>query len=258
MKGILIDVSKCIGCGACREACRVQNNLPETDDKELSSRTFTVLKTAGELNYRRLCMHCLDPTCASVCPVGAFRKTAAGPVIYAAERCMGCRYCMVACPFGVPRYEWDKPLPLVRKCTMCSDRVLAGGVTACSEACPTAATLFGDRDTLIKEARARIAAEPAKYVDRIYGVEEAGGTSVLYISPVTFEKLGLPDSVGKEPLPLLTYAVLSKIPHFVAFGSVFLGGVWWITNRRAEVARAEKEEQRNGGRKQAEGKGARS
>jgi formate dehydrogenase iron-sulfur subunit len=183
MKGILFDVTKCIGCGACRDACRVQNNLPETDDKELSSRTFTVLKTAGELNYRRLCMHCLDPTCASVCPVGAFRKTAAGPVIYAAERCMGCRYCMVACPFGVPRYEWDKPLPLVRKCTMCSDRVLAGGVTACSEACPTAATLFGDHDTLIKEARARIAAEPGKYVDRIYGVEEAGGTSVLYISP---------------------------------------------------------------------------
>ena len=158
----------------------------------------------------------------------------------------------------MPRYEWDKPLPLVQKCTMCSDRVLAGGVTACSEACPTAATLFGDRDTLIKEARARIAAEPGKYVDRIYGVEEAGGTAVLYISPVPFEKLGLPDGVGREPLPLLTYAVLSKIPHFVAFGSVFLGGVWWITNRRAEVARAEQEEQRNGGRKQAQGKGARS
>jgi formate dehydrogenase iron-sulfur subunit len=247
MKGILIDVSKCIGCGACREACRVKNNLPESNDTDLSARTYTVVKTTGEVNYRRMCMHCLDPTCASVCPVGAFRKTAAGPVTYAAERCMGCRYCMVACPFSVPRYEWDKPLPLVQKCNMCSDRVLAGGVTACSEACPTGATAFGERTELIREARARIVAEPVKYVNRVYGRDEVGGTSVLYLSTVPFEQLGLQTDLDQKPLPLLTFRVLSKIPHLVALGSVALGGVWWITNRRAEVARAENGNKRQNG-----------
>lgn len=252
MKGILIDVSKCIGCGACREACRVQNNLPESNDTDLSARTYTVVKTTGEVNYRRMCMHCLDPTCASVCPVGAFRKTAAGPVIYAAERCMGCRYCMVACPFSVPRYEWDKPLPLVQKCNMCADRVDGGGVPACAEACPTGATAFGERTELIREARARIVAEPVKYVNRVYGRDEVGGTSVLYLSTVPFEQLGLQTDLDQKPLPLLTFRVLSKIPHLVALGSVALGGVWWITNRRAEVARAE-----NGNKRQNDQGGGR-
>ena len=247
MKGILIDVSKCIGCGACREACRVQNNLPESNDTDLSARTYTVVKTTGEVNYRRMCMHCLDPTCASVCPVGAFRKTAAGPVVYAAERCMGCRYCMVACPFSVPRYEWDKPLPLVQKCNMCADRVGAGGAPACAEACPTGATAFGERTELIREARARIVAEPVKYVNRVYGRDEVGGTSVLYLSTVPFERLGLQTDLDQKPLPLLTFRVLSKIPHLVALGSVALGGVWWITNRRAEVARAENGNKRQNG-----------
>jgi formate dehydrogenase iron-sulfur subunit len=239
MKGMLIDVTKCIGCGACRDACRVKNGLPESNDTDLSERTYTVVKTSGDLNYRRMCMHCLDPTCASVCPVGALRKSPLGPVTYAAEKCMGCRYCMVACPFSVPRYEWSKALPLVRKCNMCADRVAVGGTPACAEACPVGATIFGERDELIKEARARIVAEPLKYVRRVYGRDEVGGTSVLYLSPVPFEQIGLRTDLGMRPLPMLTFEVLSKIPHLVALGGVMLGGVWWITNRRAEVARAE-------------------
>ncbi len=239
MKGMVIDTTRCIGCGACREACRAQNYLPESSDTDLSERTYTVVKQQNGVNYRRLCMHCLDPTCASVCPVGALRKDPRGPVTYAAERCIGCRYCMLACPFGVPRYEWTKALPLVRKCTMCAERVLCGGTTACAEACPVGATVFGDRDQLLREARARIAAEPKKYVNRIYGEQEVGGTSVLYLSSVPFEQLALRTDLGKEPLPLLTYRVLSRIPHLVALGGVMLGGVWWITRRRIQVARAE-------------------
>src|SRR5512140_1585048 len=163
MKGLLIDITKCIGCGACREACREKNGLPESTDTDLSERTFTVIKTKGGINYRKLCMHCVDPACASACPVGALKKTSHGPVTYDADRCMGCRYCMVACPFGVPRYEWSKALPLVRKCIFCPDRVSKGQPSACAEACPTGATQFGERDELIREAHKRIAAEPGKY-----------------------------------------------------------------------------------------------
>lgn len=239
MKGMLIDITKCIGCGACREACREKNGLPESTDTDLSERTYTVIKTAGEVNYRKLCMHCLDPACASACPVGALKKTALGPVTYAPERCMGCRYCMVACPFGIPRYEWSKANPLVRKCVFCADRLALGKPSACSEACPTGATLFGDRPDLIKEANRRIAAEPGKYVDKVYGVEEVGGTCTLFLSPVPFEKLGMRTDLGTEAMPLKTFRVLSKIPHFVGVGTVLLGGIYWITSRRAEVAAAE-------------------
>jgi len=245
MKGLLIDTTKCIGCNACREACREKNGQPATADDpyadDLSAGAYTVVKKSGDVFYRRLCMHCADPTCASVCPVGALRKTAAGPVTYDESRCIGCRYCLLACPFGVPRYEWNARWPKVTKCNLCADRLAAGKQPACAEACPTGATLFGDRDELIAEARRRIAENPGAYVNRVYGLEEVGGTSVLFLSTVPFEQLGMRTDLLREPLPLLTYRVLSKIPHFVGLGGVLLGGIWWITHRREEVARAEGE-----------------
>ena len=245
MKGLLIDTTKCIGCNACREACREKNGQPATSDDpyadDLSAGSYTVVKKSGDVFYRRLCMHCADPTCASVCPVGALRKTAAGPVTYDESRCIGCRYCLLACPFGVPRYEWNARWPKVTKCNLCADRLAAGKQPACAEACPTGATLFGDRDELIAEARRRIAENPGTYVNRVYGLEEVGGTSVLFLSAVPFEQLGMRTDLLREPLPLLTYRVLSKIPHFVGLGGVLLGGIWWITHRREEVARAEGE-----------------
>jgi formate dehydrogenase iron-sulfur subunit len=170
------------------------------------------------------------------------RKTAVGPVIYEESRCMGCRYCMVACPFGVPKYEWSKALPRVQKCTMCADRVAAGKPTACAEACPTGATKFGERDDLIKEAEQRLRDNPGKYVNHIYGLTEVGGTSVLMLSSVPFEEFGFPAELTRDPLPLLTYRVLSRIPDFVPLGGIMLGGVWWITHRREEVAAAEAKE----------------
>jgi len=184
-------------------------------------------------------MHCVEPTCASVCPVGALHKTALGPVVYDAEKCMGCRYCMQACPFQVPVYEWHSRLPKVRKCDMCYDRQRAGKPTACAEACPTGATTCGERDALIAEAQRRIAEKPHDYYQRIYGLKEAGGTSVLYLSAVPFEQIGLRTRLPQEPLPALTWRVLSAVPNVVSIGSVLLGGVWWITNRRDAVAREE-------------------
>ncbi|HWR50511.1 MAG TPA: 4Fe-4S dicluster domain-containing protein [Bryobacteraceae bacterium] len=244
MRAVLFDVTKCVGCGSCSEACREKNGLPETASPDLNEHQFTILKTAKakdgtDLNYRRMCMHCVDPTCASVCPVGAIYKTANGPVVYNADICLGCRYCMQACPFGIPKYEWTSLTPRVRKCTFCSDRLAAGKVNACAEACPTGATLAGDRDELLKEAHARLKAEPDTYVQKVYGEHDAGGTSVLVISPIDFAQLGLPGNLPEEPLPMLTYRVLSKIPAFVGVGSVTLAGLWWLTKRKAEVANAE-------------------
>jgi formate dehydrogenase iron-sulfur subunit len=234
-------------------ACREKNGLPETDAPDLTAKQFTVVRQVkgkdGEVNYRRLCMHCLDPTCASVCPVGALHKTASGPVVYNPEICLGCRYCVQACPFSVPKYEWTALAPRVRKCDFCADRLAQGKINACAEACPYGATIAGDRGALLKEAHARLAAEPGKYVQKVYGEHDAGGTSVLMLSSIPFEEMGLPENLPSTPLPLLTFRVLSKIPPLVAVGSSFLAGLWWLTRRKEEVARAEAREQaREGGR----------
>jgi formate dehydrogenase iron-sulfur subunit len=152
----------------------------------------------------------------------------------------------MACPFGVPKYQWDRAVPVVGKCTLCADRVAKGLATACASVCPTGATLFGERAALVAEAQARIRESPNAYVDHVYGLEEAGGTSVLMLSSVPFERLGLATKLPKQPLPLLTWQVLSKVPDFVALAGAFLYGVFWITRRREAVAaeRGEGEEER--------------
>ena len=233
--GLLFDSTRCIGCGACSAACKEANALPLPIEKQTTAYTWTVVEEVGGVNMRRLCMHCLQPTCVSVCPVGALRKTAEGPVVYDADRCIGCRYCIMACPFGVPKYQWDRRIPIVGKCILCADRVAAGLPTACAAVCPTGATLFGDRDALVDEARARIAAHPDAYVDHVYGVTEAGGTSVLALSSVPFDEIGMKTALPQQPLPLLTWQVLSKIPSFVGVWGVVLFGIHWITKRRDEV-----------------------
>lgn len=243
-KGILYDSTLCVGCKLCEGACAERWHLPYNDrvaaEERLSAHKLTTIETHGERYSRRLCMHCAEPACASVCPVGALQKTAFGPVVYDASKCMGCRYCMLACPFQVPTYEWNAQLPKVRKCDLCIDRQRGGKPTACAEACPTGATICGDRDTLVAEARRRIAEKPDQYYNRIYGLKEAGGTSVLYLSAVPFEQIGLKTHVPQRALPPLTWQVLNLVPDVVSVGTVLLGGVWWITNRRDEVAKEER------------------
>jgi len=267
-RSILVDTTRCVGCQRCVVACKLVNGLlkgspanflttdtfrvlsPDTDlpmdeagDEDLSANALNVVQTRGSAYVRRFCMHCQVPTCVSVCPVGAFTKTAAGPVVYAEERCMGCRYCMIACPFGVPRYEWARVLaPRVRKCTMCAPRQAKGLKPACTEVCPVQAGIFGEREDLLREAENRLKQEPTKYVPYIYGKQEVGGTSVLYLSAVPFEALGLPTNLPHGQLPLYTWRVLSEIPTEVVLGGALLGGIWWITKRREEVAKAEKGE----------------
>ncbi len=252
-KGILFDATRCVGCGSCYEACKEQNKLPQTSDDflkdHLSANTYTVVEEYGDTYTRKMCMHCQDPTCVSVCPVGAFTKTDIGPVLYDASKCIGCRYCIQACPHKVPRYEWESNNPRVRKCIMCYDRVSKGQPTACAEACPAEATVFGDLDELREEAKRRIKENPDTYYPRVYGLEEAGGTNVLVLSPVPFDQLGYVTNLPKEPLPTYTAQALDKIPGVVSVSAVFLGGMYWLTKRKNQIAKeelAEKNERRNG------------
>ena len=242
-KGLLLDTTRCIGCGACALACKERNGLPKTAEKflddELSDKTYSTVNQVGNRYVRRMCMHCASPSCASVCPVGAFEKTPAGPVVYHESKCMGCRYCMIACPFGVPRYEWERKAPLVRKCDLCADRLANGLKTACATACPTGATTFGDRDALVAEAKARFAAHPGRYNEHVFGLEEVGGTSVLLISDAKSQELGYPAQLDTIPPALLTWRVLNIIPDIVMTGAVLLGGIYWIRNRKDEVEAAE-------------------
>jgi formate dehydrogenase iron-sulfur subunit len=239
-RALLVDITRCIGCHACAQACKETHAFPGTgEETELDATTYTVVLDKGDDRYvRRMCMHCQDPSCASACPVGAFRKTALGPVTYDESRCLGCRYCMLACPFGVPRYEWSKTVPAVRKCDMCVARLEKGGLPACVEACPAEASVAGTRDDLLAEAHRRIAENPDAYYPHVYGETEVGGTSVLVLSPVPFEQLGFA-AVGDTPPPNLTWAALRKVPAVVCLGGAALFGVWWITHRREDVAAAE-------------------
>jgi formate dehydrogenase iron-sulfur subunit len=243
-RGLLFDVTRCVGCHECAKACKATHQFPGTgEETELDATTYTVVLDKGDDRYlRRMCMHCADPSCASACPVGAFTKTELGPVVYDGSKCLGCRYCMVACPFSVPRYEWSNPVPTVRKCDGCFDRQKTGQPTACTEACQFGATVGGTREELVAEAKRRIAENPGTYHPEVYGEHEVGGTCVLILSPVPFEQLGMKVGLGTEPLPNLTMAALSKIPKVIGIGCVGLSAIYWITHRRQDVAAAERSE----------------
>jgi formate dehydrogenase beta subunit len=230
--GMLYDATICVGCNACTNACRAWNKTtPETDarqvydaPRELSADTWTLIqlyKENEEYSFvKRQCMHCVDPACVSGCPVQALQKSPNGAVTYDPNRCIGCRYCMYTCPFHVPRFEWDKAqMPVVAKCTLCNDRLTQGLGTACAEHCPTGALIWGKRGDLIANAEARIQAEPGRYVNHIYGKDDVGGTGVMYLSAVPFEKLGLED-MGTEPKPKL-----SEDTAKVVLPTVLIGGV---------------------------------
>lgn len=236
---ILFDTTRCIGCHSCVFACIGANHLPEEASETLSDKRFTQVVSLkdDEVFLRKMCMHCNTPSCVSVCPVGAFEKTTEGPVIYHPDKCMGCRYCMIACPFDIPRYEWHKAVPTVKKCEMCYPRVKNGQLPACVEACEAEASVFGQRDELLAEARRRIQENPEIYYPYIYGEKEADGTSVLIISQYDPEELGLKIKKFQEAFPQYTWKVMKEIPNVVSISGVFLYGLYWIINRRDELAK---------------------
>ena len=257
-KALLYDSTMCIGCRLCEQACAKYNELPYNDEiakeEKLSAHKVTAITAHNDKFMRRLCMNCLTPSCVSACPVAALQKRADGPVTYDASRCIGCRYCMMACPFQVPTYQWNKRLPVVKKCTMCADRLANGLPTACAAACPTGATKFGEREELIAEAMQRIKANPNQYYPHIFGIEEVGGTSVLLLAAVQFSELGVRTNVPDRALPMLTWGVLSEIPSLVTTLGVLLGGIWWLSHRREEVAAAERAEKEEKWQKENDGR----
>jgi len=242
MIGILTDITKCIGCNECVAACKrtyglgrdVPRRWQKTDG--LSAKNWTsIIRLPGDRYVRKQCMHCLDPACVSVCLVGALQKTEEGAVIYDAKKCIGCRYCILSCPFGVPRYDWDEPVPYVRKCILCYERVKNGEKPACVQACPTEATIFGERDELLKEAKRRIADNPGKYQNCVYGEKELGGTCVMYLSDIDLSFLSYGKKATRDPMPPRTENVLELVPLEFCGTGVVLGGLCWFFNRRNRV-----------------------
>ena len=241
--GMLIDLTRCVGCNSCALACKESNHLSGDDQipQGLESDAYSfverveVITADGERAIRyvkRQCMHCLNAACVSACPAAAMYDSGEGPVIYRADRCLGCRYCQVGCPFGVPRFEWqDGIAPTISKCWMCYDRLQAGGEPACVEACPTGALRFGRRSELLTQARAQIATHPDRYVDHVFGESEVGGTSVVYLSDVPFEQLGFPVDLPNVAPPEQTEKVMSALPLVIGGMAALMSGTAFYTHR---------------------------
>jgi len=233
--GILYDSTRCVGCQSCEIACAEANNLPESEGapeigiiRKTDETRRTVVNaydtSKGEVYVKRQCMHCNEPACAAACLTQAMLKTKEGPVIWRGEKCMGCRYCMVSCPFDVPKFEYHSANPEITKCDMCYDRLMEGKMPACVEACPAEALTFGTRRELVAEARKRIHENPDLYVDHIYGEHEAGGTGFLYLSPVPFNELGFNTKLQKSSYPELSKGFLYSVPTvFVLWPALLLG-----------------------------------
>ncbi|MGD2070364.1 MAG: 4Fe-4S dicluster domain-containing protein [Gemmatimonadota bacterium] len=244
MNAILMDVTRCTGCERCVDACVDENGgdplaarvtRAATRDGLSADRLLSLVPVADGRFARLGCMHCLEPACVSACLVGGITKTPEGPVVYDPDKCIGCRYCMLACPFHVPRYEWRETSPFMRKCAMCFERQEAGRPPACVEACPHDALRFGDRDRLLAEARALLSSRGGRYLPRIWGEHEYGGTSVLYISDVDLGSLGWP-APDVESIPSLTEPLIATTP-FVGLGVMgTLLGIHWVIRRRMRLA----------------------
>lgn len=272
---VLVDLTQCVGCRLCEYACSKANGLPagpleSYDDQSVFSRhrrpapdALTVVNawprpTGGDSGpatrvaatatatshpaavYAKVnCVHCLHPACVSACIVGALQRRPDGAVTYDAWKCIGCRYCMVACPFGLPAYEYEDAFtPRVMKCQFCAPLIAKGEPPACVAACPRQAMQFGPRSRLVEFAHQRIAAEPGRYVDHVYGEHEVGGTAWMYVSPVPFAQAGFVTLPSTAP-PALTEAIQHGVfKHWIAPVGWYalLALVMYVTGRRARVA----------------------
>jgi len=264
---VLYDSTKCIGCRLCEMACNKTNNLtaPEIDFRDLrvlgrirrtDRTTHTVINQYFPYDrdarmkdkpvfIKKQCMHCNEPACVSACIVNALIKTPEGPVKYDASRCIGCRYCLIACPFQIPVYEYDKPLlPLVMKCSLCAHRI-PDKLPACVDVCPQEAMIFGRREDILVLAHELIRRKSEIYAPEIYGEFTAGGTSWLYLLPVSYKKVGLPD-YGDDPAPKLSETIQHNVfKYFVPPVALYiiLGLIMYRSNYMAQKT----EEKRKGG-----------
>jgi len=235
--GILVDTTRCIGCRRCEKACAEVNGLPIPDISETTNETvlkslrqttdtqYTIINKYengnGTIFVPRRCMHCNQPGCAAACLVKAMKKRPAGHVTWDSN-CIGCRLCMVSCPFDIPKFEYEKAIPRIQKCNLCWDRFNQGALPGCVEVCPTQALMFGSRKQILEEGKRRISANPDKYIDHIYGEYEVGGTSHLYLSAVPFEQIGFRKDLGIKPYPEYSSAYLNAIPVIATLTPLFM------------------------------------
>ncbi len=239
--GVLIDTTRCLGCKQCQVACQQAHHLPA--DAKANVLCATALSIVDMHNVspdlskpeirpiKRQCMHCLNPACAAACTVGALRKTPEGPVVYDAERCIGCRYCMYACPFGIPTFEWNQTFSLIKKCDGCAEMVCQGEMPVCVKACPAGALTYGNRAELLAVAKERIYTGKGKYLDKIYGEHDVGGTSMLYLASTPFEQLGLPILPEESPAEL-NMLIMHSAPTIAVTMALLLSGIYWMIKRR--------------------------
>ena len=223
--GVLSDTTRCIGCRSCEKACAEAHDLPipdiENDNaltrmRSTSETQWTLVNkfetSKGPVYVKKQCMHCWQPACTSACLTNAMFKTIDGPVIWRGEKCMGCRFCMVACPFVIPKFEYNSWNPRVQKCNMCWDRLEKGKKPACVQACPTDSLMFGMKKDIMEVARTRVYKHPTRYVRHIYGEYEVGGTGWVYLASVPFNQLGFRTDLGTTPFPEYTKEFLYAVP----------------------------------------------
>jgi Fe-S-cluster-containing dehydrogenase component len=258
--GVLVDTTVCIGCRRCEWACKEWNKLPNQQslkeyEKDQSvfrayrrthADTFTVVNQypnprdpSKPIYVKKQCMHCYEPACASSCFVKAFTKRPNGAVVHHPELCVGCRYCMAACPFDIPAYQYNDPwTPEVTKCTFCFDRIgKEGGLPSCVDICPVETMTFGKREDLIELAHKKIQDNPSRYYPHVYGENEVGGTSWLYLSSVPFDRIGFRTDLGTVPIPTLSKPFLSLVsPVFITIPALCMGLYAFKKRRDKEVS----------------------
>jgi Fe-S-cluster-containing dehydrogenase component len=239
-RGMLYDSTRCVGCQECERVCAKAHGLPEPTEtvevgklrkpSETQRSVINSFRTSkGDLFVKNQCMHCNEPACTAACLTEAMKKTKEGPVIWRDNKCMGCRYCMVSCPFDTPKFEYNSANPKIQKCDMCYDRIMQGQIPACAEACPGEALTFGTRRELIAIARKRIAENPDQYYNQIYGENVAGGTGFLYIAAVPFNEIGLNTRLQNSSYPELTKGFLYSVPSVDVLLPPLLLGIYTAT-----------------------------
>jgi Fe-S-cluster-containing dehydrogenase component len=258
--GVLVDTTRCIGCRACEVACGETHDLHVPDvlndgalseERKTSDVQYTVVNRytteQGEVFVKRQCMHCYQAACAAACPTEAMAKTMKGPIIWDGDKCIGCRFCMISCPFDMPKFEYNHWNPKLVKCTMCFERLEDGQKPACVEACPTDTLMFGTMVKNLEIARHRIYSHPDQYVHQIYGEHEVGGTGYIYLSAVPFDQIGFRTDLGRTPYPEYTREFLYAVPSVLFGVPAFLLALNALTERRQSIEADEAGGEQGGG-----------